>query len=99
MTGDELKAWRKGRGWTQSDLMKELEVTARQTVVRWEQSERIPRLVELSIIALDQVEGCNSHVYEKQFSSSEIANRWFDRLRRAKELEESWQQEAALEAE
>jgi transcriptional regulator with XRE-family HTH domain len=97
MTGDELKAWRKGRGWTQTDLMQELEVTARQTVVRWEHSERIPRLVELSIIALDQVEGCNRRGYAKQFSSAELANRWFDGLREAKALEQSWHQEAAVD--
>jgi transcriptional regulator with XRE-family HTH domain len=93
MTGEELRAWRKGRGWTQSDLMKELEVTARQTVVRWEQSDRIPRTVELSIIALDQVEGCNRRTYAMQFSSAEIANRWFDGLRKAEDLAHSWLQE------
>lgn len=94
MTGDELKAWRKGRRWTQTDLMNELQVTARQTVVRWEQSEQIPRMVELSIIALDQVEGCNRRGYAKQFSSAEIANRWFDGLRQAEALAESWHREA-----
>jgi transcriptional regulator with XRE-family HTH domain len=90
MNGAELRAWRKGRGWTQTDLMNELQVTARQTVVRWEKSEQIPRMVELSIIALDQVEGCNRRTYAKQFSSSEISNRWFDGLRSAEALAESW---------
>jgi transcriptional regulator with XRE-family HTH domain len=84
MTGEELRAWRKGRRWTQADLMEELQVTARQTIVRWEQSEEVPRMVELAVIALDQVEGCNRRTYTKQFSSSEIANRWFDGLRQAK---------------
>jgi transcriptional regulator with XRE-family HTH domain len=93
MTGEELRAWRKGRGWTQSDLMNELQVTARQTVVRWEKSGLIPRMVELSVIALDQVEGCNRRTYIKQFSSAEIANRWFDGLRRAEALAESWLQQ------
>jgi len=91
MTGNELRAWRKGRGWTQADLMKELEITARQTVVRWEQSERIPRMVELSIIALDQVESCNRRGYAKQFSSAKLANRWFDGLRQAQAIAESWE--------
>lgn len=90
MTGEELKAWRKGRGWTQTDLMNELKVTARQTVVRWEKSKQIPRMVELSIIALDQVEECNRRVYAKQFSSIDIANRWFDGLREAENLAKSW---------
>ena len=90
VTGDELKAWRKGRSWTQTDLMNELHVTARQTIVRWEQSDRIPRMVELSVIALDQVEGCNRRTYAKQFSSGQIANRWFDGLREAEDLAQSW---------
>jgi transcriptional regulator with XRE-family HTH domain len=92
MTGAELRAWRKGRSWTQADLMNELQVTARQTVVRWEQSDVIPRMVELSIIALDQVEGCNRRGYAKQFSSAEISNRWFDGLRQAEALAKSWHQ-------
>jgi transcriptional regulator with XRE-family HTH domain len=92
MTGSDLRKWRKGRRWTQADLMNELQITARQTVVRWEQSERIPRMVELSIIALDQVEACNRRGYEKQFSSAEISNRWFDALRQAEALAKSWQQ-------
>jgi transcriptional regulator with XRE-family HTH domain len=83
MTGVELRGWRKGRGWTQTDLMSELKVTARQTVVRWEKSDEIPRVVELAVIALDQVEGCNRRTYVKQFSSNDIANRWFDGLREA----------------
>jgi hypothetical protein len=72
--------------------MNELQVSARQTVVRWEQNDKIPRMVELSIIALDQVEGCNRRGYPKQFSSAEISNRWFDGYREAKALEESWHQ-------
>jgi transcriptional regulator with XRE-family HTH domain len=90
MTGEELKAWRKGRKWTQADLMNELQVTARQTIIRWEQSDALPRMVELSIIALDQVEGCNRRTYEKQFSSAELANRWFDGLRKAEKVAHSW---------
>jgi hypothetical protein len=69
--------------------MKGLEVVVRQTVVRWEKSDRIPRMGELLVIALDQVEGCNRRTYAKQFSSAELANRWFDGLREAKALEES----------
>jgi hypothetical protein len=40
-------------------------------------------MVELSVIALDQVEGCNRRTYPKQLSSVDIANRWFDGLRDA----------------
>lgn len=77
--------------------MKELEVTAKHSVVRWEKSDRIPRMVQLSVVALDQVEGCNRRTYAKQVGSAELANRWFDGLREANALEESWHKEAAVE--
>lgn len=58
MTGTELRIWREGLGWNQTDLMHELEVRSRQTISAWEASDAIPRIVELAIIALDQVEAC-----------------------------------------
>lgn len=54
-----------------------------------------PRMGELSVIALDQVEGCNRRGYARQFSSAELANRWFDGLREAKALESSWHADSA----
>jgi transcriptional regulator with XRE-family HTH domain len=78
MLGSELKRWREARGWQQSDLMKELEVSSRQTITNWESSEQLPRLVELAVIALDQVEACNRRAgFKKQFTPDRIANRWF----------------------
>jgi transcriptional regulator with XRE-family HTH domain len=78
MRGSDLKVWRESRDWTQSDLMKELEVGSRQTVTTWEASARIPRMVELAVIALDQVEACNRRSgYKRQFSPASIANSWF----------------------
>jgi transcriptional regulator with XRE-family HTH domain len=59
MTGAQLKSWRQERGWKQSDLMVELEIGSRQTITTWETSNEIPRLVELAIVALDQIEACN----------------------------------------
>lgn len=56
MTGAELRGWRVKRGWTQADLTTELDIKARQTVAAWESSEKIPRLVELAVMALDQLE-------------------------------------------
>jgi transcriptional regulator with XRE-family HTH domain len=58
MKGSDLKAWRQNNGWTQLDLMEELEINSRQTINNWEKAERIPRLAELAIIAIDQVEAC-----------------------------------------
>lgn len=76
MNGEDLQRWRKQNGWTQADLMQELEVTSRQTIRNWEKSEQIPRLVELAITAIDQIEACRRRSgYEKQFTAEQIANR------------------------
>ncbi|MDB5610935.1 MAG: hypothetical protein JWP25_7835 [Bradyrhizobium sp.] len=78
MRGAELKVWREKRGWTQGDLMQELEIRSRQTVTTWEASERIPRTIVLAVIALDQVEACNRcGGYKQQFTPTTIANSWF----------------------
>lgn len=78
MSGADLKAWRRAIGWTQSDLMEELGITSRQTVAGWERAARLPRLVELAVIALDQNEACrNRSGFEKQFSAVSIANTHF----------------------
>jgi transcriptional regulator with XRE-family HTH domain len=78
MRGSELKVWREKRGWTQADLMQELEIGSRQTVTTWEASDRIPRTIELAVIALDQVEACNRrNGYKQLFSPTTIANSWF----------------------
>jgi transcriptional regulator with XRE-family HTH domain len=77
MRGADLKAWREARGWKQSELMAELDINSRQTVTTWENSEKLPRLVELAIVALDQVEQCRRQVgYERQFTREKIANQW-----------------------
>jgi transcriptional regulator with XRE-family HTH domain len=76
MTGAELRAWREKNGWTQADLMIELEVASRQTISTWEKADRIPRLVELATIALDQVEASRKRSgFERQFTPESIANR------------------------
>ena len=77
MRGIDLKRWREGRGWKQIDLMTELDVKSRQTIVTWENSQEIPRLVELAIIALDQVADCNRQSgYERQFTRDKLVNKW-----------------------
>jgi transcriptional regulator with XRE-family HTH domain len=76
MTGLELRAWREKIGWTQVDLMVELEVKSRQTMSTWEHAEKIPRVAELAIIALDQIEASRKRSgFERQFTPQSIANR------------------------
>jgi DNA-binding XRE family transcriptional regulator len=76
MTGAELREWRRNIGWTQADLMKELDVASRQTIITWEGATEVPRMVELAITALDQVEPCRRRSgFEKQFTLESIANR------------------------
>ena len=76
MSGEDLKMWRKFRGWNQADLMIELEISSRQTINTWESAERIPRIIELSIIALDQVEACRKTAgFEKQWTPEIIGKR------------------------
>lgn len=54
MRGHDLVAWRKRNGYSQEDLMMELDVKSRQTISSWENSNRdIPRLVELALNALE----------------------------------------------
>lgn len=74
MRGDDLRRWREQVGMTQRDLMVELDVASRQTIVTWEKSENLPRVVELAIFALDQIEPCrNRSGLSTQFNALEIA--------------------------
>lgn len=76
MTGADLRGWREKLGWNQIDLMQEMEVRSRQTISTWEASKEIPRLVELAIIALDQVEACRKRSgFESQFTHERISAR------------------------
>jgi transcriptional regulator with XRE-family HTH domain len=52
VSGDWISAWRSKNGYSQDQLAKELEV-ARQTVVKWEASEKVDRLVFLALRALE----------------------------------------------
>ena len=54
MTGTEMKEWRHHNGYTQDDLMLELGVKSRQTISNWEGSEKVPRVVELALAALER---------------------------------------------
>jgi transcriptional regulator with XRE-family HTH domain len=82
MRGEDLKIWRTARGWKQADLMRELDIGSRQTLSTWETSECVPRIVELAVIALDQVEACNHQAgFSQQYSPADIANSWFNRTK------------------
>ena len=59
MRGHELRERRKQLGWTQTDLIAELGVRSRQTLVTWEQSaEDLPRYLELALLALERLPEC-----------------------------------------
>lgn len=50
--GARLREWRKSNHYSQEELARELEVT-RQTVIGWEQSEKVSRIVQLALAALE----------------------------------------------
>jgi DNA-binding XRE family transcriptional regulator len=52
MNGAEFKAWRLEHGYTQQAIAEDLEVT-RQTVVAWEKSAKLPRLLTLALEGLE----------------------------------------------
>lgn len=59
MRGSDLVSWRKQHSYSQESLMRELDIGSRQTISNWENSGTdIPRLVELAVIALEQVPSC-----------------------------------------
>jgi hypothetical protein len=56
--------------------MIELEIKSRQTLSTWEGAEEVPRVVELAIIALDQVAPARKRSgFERQFTPQSIASR------------------------
>lgn len=56
MNGSELKAWRKLHGYTQEELMRELDVKSRQTIINWERCPgKLPRMLELSLKSLEKM--------------------------------------------
>lgn len=69
MQGNELRAWRKQYGLTQSDLACELEV-ARQTVVGWEAGGTLPKILVLALRELEK----NRNIAGKRMSASQQRN-------------------------
>jgi len=55
MTGKDLAEWRRRNGYSQQQLMQELEVKSRQTISTWERPDRqLERAVELALILLER---------------------------------------------
>jgi len=82
MKGVDLKHWRENNDLTQEHLMKELGIKSRQTIITWEHSEYIPRLAELAVIALDQIEACRRQTgYRTQFSAKNVARMFHERTK------------------
>ncbi|HUH85494.1 MAG TPA: hypothetical protein VLX85_12870 [Stellaceae bacterium] len=55
MTGKDLAEWRRRNGYSQQQLMQELEVKSRQTISTWERPDRrLERPIELALILLER---------------------------------------------
>jgi DNA-binding XRE family transcriptional regulator len=73
MTGTELRGWRKQHRYTQDMLRMALELGSRQTIITWEKSDaRIPRTVELALLALEHLPGLCRKVDGHRFTASEL---------------------------
>jgi transcriptional regulator with XRE-family HTH domain len=82
MKGVDLKLWREQNHLTQEKLMGELGVKSRQTIIAWEHSEYIPRIVELAVIALDQIEACRRQTgYRTQFLAKNIGRMFHEKTK------------------
>jgi transcriptional regulator with XRE-family HTH domain len=54
LTGRDLKAWRKANNYTHEQLLSLLSIKSRQTIINWEQTEKIlPRILRLALMALE----------------------------------------------
>ena len=84
MNGSELTEWRQRNGYTQQNLMLELDIRARQTISSWEkETATVPRIVELALLALERfpeskrIEGKKASTKEQReyFSKPRLGNR------------------------
>ena len=79
MTGSELAALRRRLGFSQLELMRELDVRSRQTVSSWENSDEAPRIVVLALHALELDQDCRI-MFGKKCSQKE-EHQYYDRLK------------------
>lgn len=52
--GARLREWRRSNGYSQAELAAELEVS-RQSIIAWERSEKVDRVVVLAVKTLEHV--------------------------------------------
>jgi DNA-binding XRE family transcriptional regulator len=58
MKGSEWAAWRKRLGYDVKKLMLELEVGSRQTINNWEKADKVSRVLELALYAVENYPNC-----------------------------------------
>jgi len=78
MKGSELVQWRQRNGYSQVDLMNELE-KSRQTVSTWERPDtEVPRVVELALIALERHPDCRMSAGQRatRQQAKEFGRKW-----------------------
>jgi transcriptional regulator with XRE-family HTH domain len=78
MKGSDLVQWRHRQGYSQEDLMNELD-KSRQTVSTWERPDaNVPRLVELALVALEHHPDCRISVGQKATRQQErqFSKKW-----------------------
>jgi transcriptional regulator with XRE-family HTH domain len=75
LTGPELVEWRRRNGFSQADLMAELDIASRQTISSWERAPEVPRMVELAVIALEVHPDCRRRAGRKASAEEKRAFR------------------------
>lgn len=84
MKGTELKEWRKNQEFTQAELVLQLGLKSRQTLISREKSdEDLPRLWELALLALEKVPNC----YIADRTNRQDSKEWNQRFLPTKEEE------------
>jgi transcriptional regulator with XRE-family HTH domain len=70
MKGSDWAEWRKRLGYSTSAIMLELGITSRQTINNWEKADKVPRLAELALYALENCPECQK-VFGKGVTKTE----------------------------
>jgi transcriptional regulator with XRE-family HTH domain len=82
MKGADLRNWRERNNLTQKQLMTELGINSRQTIINWERSDYIPRIAELAVFAIDQIEACRRlSGYTQQFEEKNMSAMLLDKFK------------------
>ena len=65
MKGSDWAEWRKRLGYSTPKLMLELGISSRQTINNWEKADKVPRLAELALYALEHYPECREKFGER----------------------------------